>query len=144
MKDLGVLHFFLGMEAFSDSTGLYLTQSKNIYNILVQTSMLDYKSIRSLVMPGSRLSLYDVHSFDDPCLYQSVVGSLQYLSLTQLDIAYSVNQVCQFMHQPTTTHWLAVKRILHYLKGTINHGLHFHLCPITSLHCFSNATTEVL
>ncbi|PKI45465.1 hypothetical protein CRG98_034120 [Punica granatum] len=104
------------MEAKSDFAGLYLTQSKYINDILVRTSMLDCKPISSLVAASSQLSLHDGHSFEDPSLYRSVVGSLQYLPLTKPDIAFAVNQVCQFMHKPSVTHWLAVKRILRYLK----------------------------
>ncbi|PKI31327.1 hypothetical protein CRG98_048282 [Punica granatum] len=92
MKDLGSLHFFLGMEARRVSTGLYLTQSKYIHDILARTSMLDCKPISSPVTSGSRLSLNDGSSFEDPSLYRSVVSSLQYLSLTRPDIAYAVNQ----------------------------------------------------
>ncbi|PKI49294.1 hypothetical protein CRG98_030312 [Punica granatum] len=139
MKDLGPLHFFLGMEAKSDSTGLYLKQSKCIHDFLVQTSMLDCKPISSPVAAGFRLSLHDGHSFEDPALYRSVVGSLQYLSLTRPDIAYAVNQVCQFMHKSSVTHWLVVKRILRYIKGTITYGLHLRPGSISSLHGYSDA-----
>ncbi|PKI70974.1 hypothetical protein CRG98_008555 [Punica granatum] len=139
MKDLGPLHFFLGMEARRNSAGLYLTQSKYIHDILTRTSMLECKPISSPVNTGPRLSIRDGSSFEDPSLYRSVVGSLQYLSLTRPDIAYSVNQVCQFLHCPTTTHWQAVKRILRYLKGTITHELHIHPSSMSSVHGFSNA-----
>ncbi|PKI66392.1 hypothetical protein CRG98_013194 [Punica granatum] len=139
LKDLGPLHFFLGMEAKSDSAGLYLTQSKYIHDIIVRTSMLDCKPISSPVAAGSRLSLHDGHPFEDPSLYRSVVGCLQYLSLTRPDIAYAVNQVYQFMHKPSVTHWLAVKRILRYLKGTITYGLHLRLGSISALHGYSDA-----
>ncbi|XP_038902494.1 uncharacterized mitochondrial protein AtMg00810-like [Benincasa hispida] len=61
--------------------------------------------------------------FDDPHMYQSVVATLQYITLTHLEISYSVNKACQFMHSPTILHWQLVKRILHYLKGTLSHGL---------------------
>jgi len=43
--------------------------------------------------------------------------------LTRPDISFSVNKVCQFHHYPTTTHWVAVKCILRYLKGTMSIGL---------------------
>ncbi|PKI70550.1 hypothetical protein CRG98_009055 [Punica granatum] len=58
---------------------------------------------------------------------RSTVGSLQYLSLTRPDIAYAVNRVCQFMHCPTTVHWMAVKRILRYLKDPIFHAQTKHI-----------------
>ena len=59
-------------------------------------------------------------------MYQSAVGSLLYLSVaTRPDIAYAVSNVAQFSANPTTQHWTAVKRIMRYLRGTINLGLVF-------------------
>uniref|UniRef100_A0A2N9FCJ3 GAG-pre-integrase domain-containing protein n=1 Tax=Fagus sylvatica TaxID=28930 RepID=A0A2N9FCJ3_FAGSY len=57
-----------------------------------------------------------------PRSYKQIVGALQYLTMTQPDLTYAVNQACQFMHSPTTTHLQAVKRILRYIKGTIDLG----------------------
>ena len=51
----------------------------------------------------------------------------RHYNLTCPDISFAVNQVCQFMHQPTTTHWVAIKRILCYLKSTLAHGLFVNL-----------------
>ncbi|XP_023530038.1 uncharacterized protein LOC111792709 [Cucurbita pepo subsp. pepo] len=59
----------------------------------------------------------------DTTRYRSVVGALQYLSLTRPDISFCVNRVCQFMSSPTSIHWAAVERILHYLHDTIDMGL---------------------
>lgn len=66
------------------------------------------------------------------------MGGLQYLSLTRLDISFTVNKLCQFMHSPKASHWSALKRVLRYLKGTINNGLFFkhHLALI--LNTFSD------
>ena len=65
---------------------------------------------------------------DDACvdqkLFQSAVGSLQYLSIaTRPDITYAVSNVAKFCDKPTQQHWLAVKRIYRYLKGTKNYGI---------------------
>ncbi|KAL5731873.1 hypothetical protein ACHQM5_004561 [Ranunculus cassubicifolius] len=60
---------------------------------------------------------------DQTTQYRSIVGALQYLSWTRPDMSYSINQVCQFLHSPRTTHVQALKRILRYLKGTLSHGL---------------------
>ena len=58
--------------------------------------------------------------------YREAVGSLMYLSVaTRPDITFAVNQASRFLENPTTVHWKAVKRILKYLKGTINHGVYF-------------------
>ena len=67
-----------------------------------------------------------------------MVGALQYLTITRPDISFAVNQVCQFMHQPTTIHWSAVKRILRYLKTTNTHGLYYRPGSLT-LTAFSDA-----
>ena len=45
---------------------------------------------------------------EDATNYRSVVGALQYLTLTRPDISYSVNKACQYLHAPRTTHWTAV------------------------------------
>ncbi|KAL5543508.1 hypothetical protein UlMin_007292, partial [Ulmus minor] len=55
--------------------------------------------------------------------YRSIVGGLQYVTITRLEIAYCVNKVCQFMQNPLDLHWKAVKRILRYLKGTSEEGI---------------------
>lgn len=54
------------------------------------------------------------------------------------DLAFAVNQVCQFMHQPRESHLGVVKRILRYLKGTLEHGLWFQQGS-THLHAYSDA-----
>ena len=57
--------------------------------------------------------------------YRSIVGALQYLTLTRPDLSYSVNKVCQYLHAPTTTHWTAAKRILRYVQGTLKLGSNY-------------------
>ncbi|XP_058082503.1 uncharacterized mitochondrial protein AtMg00810-like [Magnolia sinica] len=64
--------------------------------------------------------------FSDPTLYRSLVGALQYLTITRPDIAHAVNFVSQFLHSPTKDYFLAVKCILRYVKGTLHFGLTFH------------------
>ena len=70
--------------------------------------------------------------------YRSIVGTLQYLTLTRPDLSFSVNKVCQYLHAPTTTHLTAVKRILRYVKDTISLGITFQQSPSTLLSAFSD------
>ncbi|XP_021979508.1 secreted RxLR effector protein 161-like [Helianthus annuus] len=77
--------------------------------------------------------------FPDTTQYRSIVGALQYLTITRPDIAYAVNQVSQFLHAPTTAHFQEVKRILRYLKGTVSYGLHYSRPVQTSLLGYSDA-----
>ena len=56
---------------------------------------------------------------EDATRYRSIVGGLQYLTLTRPDLSFAVNKVCQFLHAPTSQHWTTVKRILRYVKCTL-------------------------
>ena len=114
VKDLGRLNYFLGIEVHHNSSGLVLTQRKYIHDLLVRTNMDTSKSVSTPMLPADKLSLHDGDplSPEDTTKYRSVVGTLQYLSLTRPDISFSVNRVCQFLSMPTTSHWAAVKRIL--------------------------------
>jgi hypothetical protein len=71
--------------------------------------------------------------------YRSIVGALQYLTLTRPDIAFSVNKVCQFLHAPTTVHWAAVKRILRYLKYCVKFGLRINRSRSFLVSAYSDA-----
>jgi hypothetical protein len=74
---------------------------------------------------GSKLSRYVGSPLPDPTVYRQVVGALQYCTLTRPEIAYSVNQLCQHLHAPSSTHWVAAKRVLRYLRGSPDHGLYY-------------------
>ena len=80
---------------------------------------------------------------DDPPVdkgrYQRLVGRLIYLSLTRLDITYSVSIISQFMHAPTQQHLTVIYHILRYLKGTPNKGLMFQKTKERGAKGFSNA-----
>lgn len=56
--------------------------------------------------------------------YQRLIGALMYLVVsTRPDITYTVNFMSQINTNYTSEHWVAAKRILRYLKGTVKHGL---------------------
>ncbi|GKF86249.1 putative zinc finger, CCHC-type containing protein, partial [Tanacetum coccineum] len=76
--------------------------------------------------------------FSDPTLYRSLVGALQYLTITRPDLSYAVNQVSQFLHTPMKDHFQAVKRILRYVKGTLSYGLSFSHVASPSLLGYSD------
>ena len=101
--------------------------------------MLDAKPISSPMSSSQKLSLFSGATYSDPSNYRSVVGALQYLSLTQLDISFAVNKFWQFMHKPTNDHWTTVKRIFRYLKFSINFGLLIRPSKSTQLSIYSDA-----
>ena len=123
MCDLGKLSYFLGIEVTYDADSMHLNQGKYVLDLLHRTSMFDNKAAPTPSTVGQSLSKFDGDVMEDVTMYISVVGALQYVTLTRPDIAFAVNKACQFMQQPTLAHWLPVKRMLRYLKGTVHDGL---------------------
>jgi len=121
------LHYFLGVKVVQDhKTGsVWIGQQSYTESILRRFGMEDAKKIRTPVDTSTKLVKGAV---EDTCvdqqLYQSAVGSLLYLSIaTRPDITYAVSNVAKFCAKPTKEHWVAVKRIFRYLKGTQQYGL---------------------
>lgn len=141
MKDLGELHFFLGIEVNKTDHGVILTQEKYANDMLKRVGMQDCKPVSTPLLVSEKLSAHEgtLLGPKDATQYRSVVGALQYLTLTRPDISYSVNKVCQFLHAPTIEHWTVVKRILRYIKHTVNYGLGIHKCSSMLVNGFTNA-----
>lgn len=112
MKDLGYIHYFLGIQAHQFPGGLFLNQAKYAHELLERALMQDYKPSPTPMVQKLQSCFSTDELFKDPHLYRSLVGGLQYLTFTRPDISFSVNYVCQFMHNPTTFHFQLVKRIL--------------------------------
>jgi len=87
------------------------------------------KGISTPLQIGLKLSKYGSAYMEDPTLYRSIVGALQYVTIIRPEIGYSVNKFCQFMSHPLLEHGKFVKKILRYLKGTISYGLHLQPAP---------------
>jgi hypothetical protein len=139
VKDLGNLNFFLGVEVIPNSQGVLLSQQRYILDLLTRTKMVDAKPVTTPMASSTSLSAFDGEPFPDHTLFRSTVGALQYLSLTRPDIAFCVNKLSQFMHKPTLLHWQSVKRLLRYLKLTIQFGIQIYRNSNTSIHAFSDA-----
>jgi hypothetical protein len=141
LKDLGDLHYFLGIEVNKVSDGLILTQEKYASDVLKRVGMSDCKPVTTPMSTSEKLSVHegDLLGPNDATQYRSVVGALQYLTLTRPDISFSVNKVCQFLHAPTTVHWVAVKRILRYVKHTTKLGLKIGKTTSLMVSGFSDA-----
>ncbi|GKD59505.1 retrovirus-related pol polyprotein from transposon RE1 [Tanacetum coccineum] len=138
IKDLGDLSYFLGLEVSYTDDGLFLSQAKYAKDILTRADLLDSKPVAT-PLAANELFLSDGPSFSDPTLYRSLVGALQYLTITRPDLSYAVNQASQFLHAPTTAHFRSVKRILRYVKGTLAFGLTFRRPHSISILGYSDA-----
>lgn len=133
MKDLGDLHYFLGVQVVRTPSSLFLSQHKYVLDLIKRFRMHTCKHVRTSVASKTSLTLLDGELLVDPTEYRSMVGALQYLTMTRPDIVYIIHIVFQFMHVSRTTHLHAVKRIFRYLHGTADHGLHLQSSKVPSL-----------
>ncbi|KAG8504080.1 hypothetical protein CXB51_002404 [Gossypium anomalum] len=131
LKDMGDLHYFLGIEVTRTSAGsLHLCQRKYIRDILEHSGLANAKSVNTHMISSYVLSKDDGKSLSDPIEYRSLAGALQYIVLTRPDITYA---------SPTSKHLVALKRILRYLCGTLSYGLVFRPSDLLSLVGYADA-----
>ena len=123
LLDLGQASYFLGIELQSHKDGFVLSQSKYIASTLKRTNIENSKLMSTPCSSSSYITIPNDVCADNVTLYQSVVGVLQYVTLTPPDISFAVNKACQKIHQPTTQYWFDLKYLLQYLEGTILFGL---------------------
>ncbi|KAD1131215.1 hypothetical protein E3N88_43243 [Mikania micrantha] len=139
IKDLGMLHHFLGVEVIPTTTGLFLSQHRYIQDILQQFHMDGAKDVITPLSATEPLSHNESSPLMDTTPFRKLVGSLQYLAFTRPDISFAINKLSQFMHSPHQTHWQALKRVLRYLIGTIHHGLFLNRNSTLTLSAFSDS-----
>ncbi|GKF13372.1 ribonuclease H-like domain-containing protein [Tanacetum coccineum] len=61
-----------------------------------------------------------------------------YLTFTLPDLSYAVQQVCLYMHDPFDPHFTALKRILRYVRGTLDYGMQLHVSSTTQLSAYTD------
>ncbi|XP_028106997.1 uncharacterized protein LOC114306043 [Camellia sinensis] len=115
--------YFLGISIQTTPTGYVLSQKKYTQDILNKAGLADCKPCPSPISIKPSIALDSATLCPDPALYRSLVGALQYLTITHPNISLAVNHSCQHMHSPTVGHFAEVKRLLHFVKGTIRHCL---------------------
>lgn len=116
-RNLGNLHFFLGIPTYRSTKDVFLNHMKYSMDILSGFNINDCKPVSTASVGGVKLSRSDGELLRDVTEYKSIVVSLQYLTMTRHDLAYALNYVCQFIPAPCTAHFSAVERILLYIKG---------------------------
>ncbi|XP_019096490.1 PREDICTED: uncharacterized protein LOC109130868 [Camelina sativa] len=89
--------------------------------------------------PRACFAADDSPPISDPTLYRSLADALQYLTFTRPAISFAVKQICLYMHDPRESHLKALKRILGYLKGTLDHGLQLYPTQPTGLIAYTDA-----
>lgn len=130
MRHLGELKHFLDIEFIPTSTRLILSQQQHILQLLKKAGMENCKSSPTPLATNKVFESSLDLPYTDPRAYRSLMEALQYLTIMRLDITFVVNKACQVMHQPLLSHNQILRRILRYLQGTLNFGLHYKSGPL--------------
>ena len=100
--------------------------------------MHDCKPVSTPMVTGCKLSKKENNPKVDQTLYRSMIGSLLYLTTSQPDILQSVCLMARYQADPREAHMVAVKRILRYVKGTVNFGLWYVKSESFTLMAYSD------
>ncbi|GKB61353.1 ribonuclease H-like domain-containing protein, partial [Tanacetum coccineum] len=138
MTDVGALNYFLGILVTRDARGMFLSQKKYAMELLEHAHMSNCNATRTPVDTESKLGS-DGDPVSDSTLYRSLAGGLQYLTFTRPNISYVVQQICLHMHDPREPHLAALKRVLRYIRGTLDHGLQLHVSSTSQLNAYTDA-----
>ena len=127
IKDLGEMNSFLGVQVNHDAESIWIGQPGYASRILERFGMSECKSVSTPVDVSMKLQKEsDSPAFNQKKTYQSAVGSLLYLSSwTRPDITFAVSNVAKYSADPRQEHWVAVKRIFRYIKGTLERGIKY-------------------
>ncbi|XP_066380562.1 uncharacterized mitochondrial protein AtMg00810-like [Miscanthus floridulus] len=138
MTDMGPLHHFLGLSVDRRVDGLFLSQRQYMLDILDHAGMRDCKPCSTPIDTHAKMSANGV-PVADPTHFRSIAGVLQYLTFMRPDLAYAVQQVCLYMHDPREPHLAAMKRILRYIQGTLDLGFHLLHTSTADLTVYTDA-----
>ncbi|XP_048491380.1 secreted RxLR effector protein 161-like [Beta vulgaris subsp. vulgaris] len=123
MTDLGLLHYFLGLEVKQSPDGIFISQRKYATDLLKRFNLLNCKSMHTPINVNEKLVAHDGTSMANARFFRSMVGGLNYLLHIRPDITHSVSVISRFMHNPTQQHMGAAKRILRYVAGSVDFGI---------------------
>ncbi|KAG8479813.1 hypothetical protein CXB51_029308 [Gossypium anomalum] len=139
MLDLRVMTYFLSMEVNQSDQCIFISQHAFALKILSRFCMTNCKIVSTPVIQGEKLTSCGNQERVDGKEYRSLVGCLLYLTATRPDIMYAVSLLFIFMHYCDVVHFKAAKRVLRYLKGTLNHGVNFEKAKELKLIGYSDS-----
>jgi hypothetical protein len=123
MSMMGELKYFLGFQIKQLQEGTFISQTKDIQDILKKFGMKNAKPIKTPMGTNGHLDLDTGGKSVDQKVYRSMIGSLLYLCASRSDIMLSVCMCARFEANPKEIHLRAVKRIMRYLVCTPKFGL---------------------
>lgn len=132
MTDMGNMKFFLGVEVNQSSDGIHICQKKYTKEVLERFNMWSCNGVKNPIVPGTIISKNGGRGVD-ATLYKQLVGCLMYLTVTRPDIMFVVCLLARFMAEPKEEHMVVAKRVLRYLKRTLEFGIFYGRSSQTEL-----------
>lgn len=139
IKDLGLLHYFLGLEVTYIPQGIVLSQRKFTKELLTDMVMLHCKPACTSLPMNTHFTTTDGTPHPDPTLYRNIIGKINFLINTRPDLSYAAQTLSQFMQNPTTVHMAAVQHILRYIKGSLGQGILLRGSDQLTIHAYSDS-----
>eukprot|EP00253_Pinus_taeda_P023903 PITA_23903 len=123
MKDMGLMHYFVGLEVWQKNGEIFLGQGRYATEILKRFRMQDCQPMATPMIINWKKIDASRDKEVDPTLYRQLIGSLMYLVNTRPDICFAFNTLSKFMVEPKRMHWAATRHVLRYVHGTVKYGL---------------------
>jgi hypothetical protein len=125
MSDIGLMHYFLGMEVWQEEGQIFLRQGKYAADILSRFQMEDCRPMSTPMITNWKKLSASNSQLVDATVYRQLIVSLMYLVNTRPDICFVMNTLSQYMVEPRSVHMVGAKHILRYVARTVDFGLDY-------------------
>ncbi|GKB08575.1 RmlC-like cupins superfamily protein [Tanacetum coccineum] len=136
IKDLGPLHYYLGIEFLRNTNCLVMTQKKYALDLIEFAKLENDKPAKTPLDSTIKLTYTAGEPLSDPSHYRTLVSKLIYLTISIPDVAFAAQLLSQFSHNPHTSHLEALNRVIRYLKLSLGQGLYFPKNNPLTLHAY--------
>ena len=76
--------------------------------------------VKTPISPNVKITIDLLSKSVDSSIYRSIIGGLLYLTSSRLEISYNVGVYARYQANPKESHMIALKRIIKYVKTTVD------------------------